>query len=514
MSMTPAAPVTRWIGRGHDRLWVDSANWGAGTPAAGGVAAFARPGLLVDLASAGASPVFDGQLAVLGGSLTISDGALVARQAVYDGWFFTGVGLRVDGGLAIAADASLLGQNAVVLGDVSAATLDIRGTLADAQVYAGRAGAVSVTVEGAGARWATSGIDQSFQFGGAAPVSLVVRGGGYVGDGHAWSSTSANSTMTVGGQSAGASVLVTGRGSGLRYQIIDVGGSYSGTLSIAAGAHVADLGANIGQTGDAAVSVAGAGSVWDNANGLFVHGAAPHGSISITDHARVSFGSYGLQDSGSVLLDSTARLDGATIVLAGGALSGLATAAAAQSTVTITQSLVLGYNDAAGGNNLGNFLDSAAGVTLALAGAVSVQSSRSDPLAVGGGHVALDNPANGEFAIDLYGGVLELAAAGASGGGGISFLDRGGATLQIDQPGALASPIGDFAVSPGDVIDLQALVFAAAPVALWQPTADGGTLLVSAGTSSVGLTLDGRYAAGGFHLASDLHGGTAISYSG
>ncbi len=276
-----------------------------------------------------------------------------------------------------------------------------------------------------------------------------------------------------------------------------------------------DLGANIGETGDGTVSVSGAGSLWSNRDGLFVHGTIPGGTVSITDHGRVEFGSYGLQDGGAVLLDATAGLLGGVIVMTGGALSALATAGVAHSTVTVTQSIALSYNTAVSGSNVGNFFGAAAGSRLVLAGVVAPQGGPVDPFSVGGGHVVLANAGNGDFAIALYGGVLEAAQAGAAGGGPISFLGDAGATMRFDQTGAIANPIADFGVSPQDIIDLQAVVFGPAPALSWQQSdAASGTLEVSGGAQVVSLTLEGRYAQAGFAAASDGHGGTAVGYRG
>lgn len=308
-------------------------------------------------------------------------------------------------------------------------------------------------------------------------------------------------------------MTVTDPGSSLRFQIVDVGGEYAGTLDIVAGAHVYDLGADVGEAGDGAVNVAGVGSVWDNRNGLFVSGTEPQGSVSVTDHGTVRFGAYGLQISGAFALDGTAGLVGQNIVLAGGSLTALATTGAAATTVTIAQPLMLSYNPLLGGDNTGDFVGSAPGATLVLQGAVTPQFGGSDPLAVGGGHVVLDNAGNGDFQIDLYGGVLEAAQAAALGGGGISFLGSAGATLQLDQTGALADPISGFGLSAQDVIDLQAIVFTPAPVLSWhQADTQGGTLTVSDGAHAIGLMLNGRYLQSGFHAAADGHGGTAIGY--
>ena len=40
----------------------------------------------------------------------------------------------------------------------------------------------------------------------------------------------------------------------------------------------------------------------------------------------------------------------------------------------------------------------------------------------------------------------------------------------------------------------------------------GGTLTVADGAQSAAFILSGSYAAGSFHIASDGHGGTAVTY--
>lgn len=239
----------------------------------------------------------------------------------------------------------------------------------------------------------------------------------------------------------------------------------------------------------------------------------PHGQLNVTDYGEVAFGSYGLQISGALSVDATATLTGATIVMAGGSLSGIAADAAATSTVHVAQVIELGFNAALGGNNAGNFVGSTAGVTLELDGAIARLGSQYDPLTLGAGHVVLDNAANGDFATVLEGGVLEIARSGASGSGGLSFMDSSGATLQVDQPGSFADPIAGFGISAQDLIDVQAVAFGTSTELTWQQAGVGsGTLALGDGTHAASFVLQGRYDPAQFHLSGNGHGGTAIAY--
>ena len=86
----------------------------------------------------------------------------------------------------------------------------------------------------------------------------------------------------------------------------------------------------------------------------------------------------------------------------------------------------------------------------------------------------------------------------------MSFLHPGG-TLAVDVTGTFGAIVSGFA--SGEILDATPVSAASAVKSF-----NNGTLTVSDGSHSIAFQLNGTYSAAAFHLASDAHGGTAVSY--
>lgn len=125
---------------------------------------------------------------------------------------------------------------------------------------------------------------------------------------------------------------------------------------------------------------------------------------------------------------------------------------------------------------------------------------------VGSGTLGIAGPVSGGGIFEIAGGA-ELDFASVVGAGETLRFLGGGGTLAIDQAGLFAMPVAGFIA--GDMLDLTALDFAATPTAGFA----GGMLTVSDGTRSAMLSLIGSYAASGFQLTGEGHGGVLVGYS-
>jgi len=97
---------------------------------------------------------------------------------------------------------------------------------------------------------------------------------------------------------------------------------------------------------------------------------------------------------------------------------------------------------------------------------------------------------------------------------GIAFT-AGTGTLEMTAPAAFEAAIAGF--KTGDVLDLRSPPFAyskSETLGFVENTAKtGGVMTVTDGAHNLKLTLFGQYVAAGFEMASDGHGGTAITYA-
>jgi len=112
---------------------------------------------------------------------------------------------------------------------------------------------------------------------------------------------------------------------------------------------------------------------------------------------------------------------------------------------------------------------------------------------------------NGTF---LLGGGASIDFGGTVGAGStLQFVHPGG-TLEAQTLGSFGATILSFA--SGDTIDAAGVGFVTGTTTAGF---NNGTLTVANATESAGFVLTGTYASGGFQVASDGHGGTAVTYS-
>jgi hypothetical protein len=91
----------------------------------------------------------------------------------------------------------------------------------------------------------------------------------------------------------------------------------------------------------------------------------------------------------------------------------------------------------------------------------------------------------------------------------VSFVAGAGGTLKLDQAQSFTGNIQGFAA--GDTLDLANLAFGPNTTLGFRPTASGGVLTVTNATQAAHIAVLGVYTASSFALASDGHGGTALS---
>lgn len=142
---------------------------------------------------------------------------------------------------------------------------------------------------------------------------------------------------------------------------------------------------------------------------------------------------------------------------------------------------------------------------------IGVGVSNSGTIALSAGTLSLSQAVSGggTFVLD-GGGVLDLVG-GISGGGSMQFLHPGG-TLKTHGIGLFAASISGFAA--GDVLDVASVLLSGGvtPTLDYTSLGNGGTLMVNDGSHAASFALLGSFVASSFHLASDGHGGTAVTY--
>ena len=177
--------------------------------------------------------------------------------------------------------------------------------------------------------------------------------------------------------------------------------------------------------------------------------------------------------------------------------------------------IALGSGDPTATNHTGT-LDNAAGALFAIQGNATLTGSGTSAFIndgtvdVSAGTLTLQPAVTDNGTFLLHGsGVLNFAGV-VGGGGTIEFLSPA-ATLEVQAPGAFGPTILGFA--QGDTIDVAPVPFGLATMLTFVQAGSGGTLTVSDGTQSSAFNLTGSYNTAGFHMASDNHGGTAVTFS-
>ena len=121
------------------------------------------------------------------------------------------------------------------------------------------------------------------------------------------------------------------------------------------------------------------------------------------------------------------------------------------------------------------------------------------------GTLAFAGPVSGGGTFEIGGTARIDFATAVTGGGTMSFLYPGG-TLEDDVAGTFGAAIVGFAA--GDTIDAAAVGFTTGTTTVGF---SNGTLTVASASQSAMFSLTGSYAANGFQIAADGHGGTAVT---
>jgi fibronectin-binding autotransporter adhesin len=160
-----------------------------------------------------------------------------------------------------------------------------------------------------------------------------------------------------------------------------------------------------------------------------------------------------------------------------------------------------------------------AGASVTVKGAVTATSTLAD--AAGGaiaiaanGTLTLNGAVSGAGTVKIGAGATLETGNAVAASQGIAFT-AGTGTLEMTAPAAFAAAIAGF--KTGDVLDLRSSSFAyskSETLSFVENTAKTkGVLTVADGAHNLKLTLFGQYVAAGFEMASDGHGGTAITYA-
>ena len=128
-------------------------------------------------------------------------------------------------------------------------------------------------------------------------------------------------------------------------------------------------------------------------------------------------------------------------------------------------------------------------------------------LATNDGTLIIDSPVTGNGSAIIAGGTLEFSGPSSN---AILFSGDQAGTLSLDHPQEFNGTISGF--SGQDRIDLGDIAFSANTVLNYAANDNnaGGTLTVSDGPSTVGLTMVGDFSASSFAISTDGHGGTLI----
>ena len=103
-------------------------------------------------------------------------------------------------------------------------------------------------------------------------------------------------------------------------------------------------------------------------------------------------------------------------------------------------------------------------------------------------------------------GTATLDLVGGAGSGSTMQFVYSGGTLETQALAGFGAVISGFA--SGDVIDAAGVGFVTGTTAVGF---NAGTLTVSEGAASASFVLAGSYAAGGFQIGTDGHGGTDLT---
>ena len=320
------------------------------------------------------------------------------------------------------------------------------------------------------------------------------------------------------GQSSNGLLSVAGAGSSAIFEcwgtvFVGVAPSATGTVSVTAGGYLeldSDYGVvDVASDTAAVVLVSGAGSELDAGPSLSIGGETVYDNAGKGQVTVQSGGLLYAFDKTQVQADGTITVAGAGSVFHTSQLDVLSQASVAVGSGGLFQAAIVTLN---GGTIklTGGMLNASASLTAqsgTLTGAGTVTSPRvinNGLFDASGGTLHLTGAVTGTGVMRIYSAAtLQLDSTVAS--SQTVVFESGANVLALNDPHGFAGRILDFAA--GDSIDL--LKTAASSV-----TFRADTLQVYSGSTLVStLHVRGQYTTGGFHLAADGHGGTAISYS-
>ena len=140
--------------------------------------------------------------------------------------------------------------------------------------------------------------------------------------------------------------------------------------------------------------------------------------------------------------------------------------------------------------------------------AVTGSAGAEGSIIVQGGSLELVHDVSGHQAMQALANSRLVLDAGASADTSFAFAGSGSA-LELGDGSVFKGTIAGFAA--GDVLDVRSVAFSGQSAGYTSTGASSGTLNLTDGTHAAALKLLGSYAAGAFHLASDGHGGTAVT---
>ena len=279
--------------------------------------------------------------------------------------------------------------------------------------------------------------------------------------------------------SSGGSTSGTTVGGGRQY--VSNGGVASGTLVLANEADILSGGRAIGDIVGAGWEVVSAGGV---ASGTVVSGTGRQLVAAGGTASAAGIGSGGVERVSGSAAGTTVASRGAVVIFAGGSAGGAVVASGGYETVRgiASGSVVSGTEYVYG---------SETGATIGSGGRQNISA----------GGWASNTTLSGGL-VDVMSGAVETGAL---------FTFAGGGTLELDDAVGFAGQIAGFAAS--DRLGLRDIAFRPATSVNFveAPSNTSGTLSVSDGTHTAGLTLLGHYVTSQFDLAPYAGGGTLVT---
>ena len=420
----------------------------------------------------------------------------------------------LDAGASFYAAALSIAGTSTVTASGTATVMDVTVSTSNTMTLGSTAGHSSlILTAGASANFMSYDTEGDLNIGGISGsyATLTVSGGANL------ISSPDNLVLGAGGDSNGL-LTVTGAGSSAIFEcwgtvFVGVAPGATGTVSVTAGGYL-ELDSDFGVVDDtsdtsAKIIVSGAGSEIDagpsvNIGGETVYEEAGKGQVIVQsgglfyafDHTELqSGGSIMVTGAGSIYHTAQTEILGqASVTVGTGGLVQSATVALDGGTIKLT----------------GGMLTASVSLTEQsgeLTGAGTVTSAKivnGALLDAKGGTLHLTGAITGTGAIHIDSASTLLLDSTVAASQTLTF-ESGANVLSLGDPHGFAGKINDFAA--GDAIDL----LKTASTSLTYVT--GALSVYDNGTKVAALRVAGSYSKTGFHLASDGHGGTTITYS-